>query len=278
MNVHLRQDIVADKVGHAYLFWGAADVARGEAHRFGLALNCQNRQDGEACGQCRPCRLGQEGAFGDFLTLQPEGAYYKVKQIRDLIMRAALSRREGRYTVFLLEQADMMREEGANALLKTLEEPVPDTVFLLIAENRDRILATVESRCRLIHCLEELDTASSADLQKVAALCQQIAGGDHVLLFETSEKLAKEREKAVRFFTDCAALFYDEYRRLLDGAAADTSAAAAADAFTLWEMAQDALVYLEHFVNTRLVVDDFLLTVKTLNGGADYAQRSGRPL
>lgn len=263
----LRRELLHGNVGHAYIFLGDPEATEREARAFALALNCLDRQDGMACGQCRHCRLAASGSFDDFLVLEPEGVYYKVDQIRQVIKSAALTRREGDYTVFLLKRAEMMRAEGANALLKTLEEPEPGVIFLLTVENRDRLLATIESRSRLVRCIGP-EQALEDDSEKPRALLEQIAAGDYALLFRTSEKLAKERDRASLFFAACADIFYDHYRRVLRGEPhGDALPWSDETVFALWEKTQRAPALLEHLVNTRLVVDDFLFTVQRVNGG-----------
>src|SRR5690606_40198536 len=74
-----------------------------------------------------------------------------VEQARNVVSQAAMSPVEGERKVFLFEEAGLMTEQAANALLKTLEEPTPTTVFILVAESEDELPSTIASRCRTVH-------------------------------------------------------------------------------------------------------------------------------
>ncbi len=135
----------------AYLFTGADSVGKATvAKEFAAVLLCPT--DGVHEGQCRSCRLVLAEAHPDLGVIEPEGATsLGVDQARAVVSRASMRPVESSRTVFLFPEAGAMTDQAANALLKTLEEPVASVVFLLVAESEDDFPPTVASRCRTIH-------------------------------------------------------------------------------------------------------------------------------
>lgn len=133
---------------NAYLFVGAAGVGKATvARHFAKGLLCPS--DDPACNICRRV---QEGNHTDLVSVVPEGrSMLGVDQIRQVVSQAAMSPVEGSRKVFLFEEAGSMTDQAANALLKTLEEPTPTTIFILVAEAEDELPSTVASRCRTVH-------------------------------------------------------------------------------------------------------------------------------
>lgn len=138
----------AAEPANAYLFVGAASVGKATVARaFAARLLCA--QGGQHPEPCRVCRLVAAGTHPDLIVVAPEGM--GVDQARETIARAMLSPVEAARKVFVFEEAGTMTEQAANALLKTLEEPTPTTVFILVAESELDLPATVASRCRTVH-------------------------------------------------------------------------------------------------------------------------------
>jgi DNA polymerase-3 subunit delta' len=134
---------------HSWLFTGPAGSGRSVAARaFAAALQCTRRPPG--CGECAACRTALAGTAADVRVVRPEGLSLGVKDVRDLVRDAATAPTSGRFRVLLLEDADRLTEQAANALLKSLEEPAPKAVFLLCAPAVDDVLPTVRSRCRVV--------------------------------------------------------------------------------------------------------------------------------
>jgi DNA polymerase III subunit delta' len=143
----LQSAVEADAVAHAYLFVGPQGVGR-ELAALALAasLNCP---DG-GCGECAICRKVLRRAHPDVYMISSPGAQILVDQVRTIRENAYLSPHEGRVKVFILEDAHRLNPAAANALLKVLEEPPADVVFILITESPEDLLPTVVSRCRRI--------------------------------------------------------------------------------------------------------------------------------
>jgi len=144
---------------HALLLCGPEGLGKREfAAALAAALLCQNpRADGAACGACRACALLAAGSHPDrvrvTLELRDDGkprTEITVDQIRVLSERLALTAQFGGFQIALIDPADLMNHAAANALLKTLEEPTPATVIVLIADQPARLSATIRSRCQRV--------------------------------------------------------------------------------------------------------------------------------
>lgn len=140
----LRSEV--DRPAQAYLFVGPRSVGKETvALRFAAGLLGGSTDE-------RARRLALAATHPDLRVLEPEGAVsLGVDQAREVVSRASLAPIEAERTVFLFPDAGAMTEQAANALLKTLEEPTAQVVFLLAAESEDDFPPTVASRCRTIH-------------------------------------------------------------------------------------------------------------------------------
>ncbi len=154
----LRGAIRSGHITHAYLFVGPAGVGRLTAARaFAQALLCSAGGD-DACGQCAACRKVASGAHPDLRVVSPTGRTEMgaerravgIDQIRELKHEASYPPYEARWKVFIVEDAETMRAEAANSLLKILEEPPPGIVIILIAESAAGVLPTLVSRSQIV--------------------------------------------------------------------------------------------------------------------------------
>ena len=135
---------------HAYLLHGPAGIGkRALAERLMARLLCQRPVGPAACGQCKSCHLLAAGSHPDNYILQPEEVdkAIKVDQVRDLVNFVVQTAQLAGRKAVLVEPAEAMNLNAANALLKSLEEPSGDTVLLLISHQPSRLLPTVRSRC-----------------------------------------------------------------------------------------------------------------------------------
>lgn len=151
----LRRLAVSGRIPHALLFCGREGTGkRLVAQAFAAALLCPSGENGAACGRCASCRalLDGQGGHPDFFLLEPEQRGKSQRIIRIEAVRAMeteLSRRPvlSARRVAIIDGAELMNEQAANCLLKTLEEPPENVVFILIAASRRSLLPTVVSRC-----------------------------------------------------------------------------------------------------------------------------------
>lgn len=153
--VELLQDHVAQgRLRHAYLITGPQGSGRRTlALRLAQAINCQQPPaPGEACGECRACRLIERMQHPDLTILQAEneGGVLKVEQIRELQRGLSLAPYEARYRVALLLRFEEANLSASNALLKTLEEPPAQVILILTASSTEALLPTIVSRCETI--------------------------------------------------------------------------------------------------------------------------------
>ena len=134
-------------MSHAWLFTGPPGSGRSNAARaFAAALQCSSG----GCGKCTACRTSLSGAHPDVTLVRTELLSIGVDEVRELVRRSAMSPTLGRWQVIVIEDADRITERGADALLKSIEEPAPRTVWMLCAPTGDDVVATVRSRCRLL--------------------------------------------------------------------------------------------------------------------------------
>jgi len=155
---------------HAYLLHGPAGIGkRALAERLMARLLCQKPNGLDACGQCKACYLLAAGTHPDNFVLEPEEAdkAIKVDQVRELVSFVVQTAQLGGRKVVLVEPAEAMNLNAANALLKSLEEPSGDTVLLLVSHQPSRLLPTVKSRCVQQACPLPSDAHSLAWLRKV---------------------------------------------------------------------------------------------------------------
>jgi DNA polymerase-3 subunit delta' len=147
----LAGQVAKDDVPHAWLFAGPSGSGkRPAAAAMAAALNCPVEPN-VGCGTCSSCLRILRHRHPDVHHVVPEGPLIPVATIREqVIPEAYRSPFEGRRKVFVIEEAERMNPEAQNALLKTLEEPQPDTIFILVSDREEELLDTVRSRCRRI--------------------------------------------------------------------------------------------------------------------------------
>ncbi|MGI6345359.1 MAG: ATP-binding protein [Bacillota bacterium] len=148
---------------HAYLFTGPAGTGkRSAAEVLAAALLCEAEEP--PCGQCLACQQAERGTHPDLRWVQPDGTSLKLAQIKALLAEAALTPNSARYRVFIVEEAEKLTPEAANALLLILEEPPPFDIFILTAAGP--VLPTIESRCQVLRFQRRASHAFSVSPQQ----------------------------------------------------------------------------------------------------------------
>jgi len=177
----LRRAIELDRVPHAYLFSGPAGAPLHDtAIALAMALCC-TRARGEGCGDCDSCVKIITGIHPDVVTLVREGAaqIVPIESVRNqVIARLGFPPHEGEVRVFIVEEATSMAPPAANALLKTLEEPPPRTLFVLCTTAPEQLLPTIRSRCQRVRFGGGSPIPADADparAERVAALGEELA-------------------------------------------------------------------------------------------------------
>jgi DNA polymerase-3 subunit delta' len=168
----LKHSLKAGNLAHAYLFVGSPHIGKTTlALDLARALNCQGKEP--PCGQCQSCKRISDGKHADIRiislnsTKDPGDTKARVEisidDIRELQHNASLPPFEGKYKVFIIDGAEYLSTEGANCLLKTIEEPPPQVIILLLTAEESRLLPTVVSRCQRL----ELKPLPSKEIEKI---------------------------------------------------------------------------------------------------------------
>ncbi len=144
----LKNEIINDRVAHAYLFCGTRGTGKtSTAKVMAKALNCLDLQDGEPCNKCEMCRKINEGLAIDVTELDA-ASNNKVEDIRTLIDDTKYPPQEAKYKVYILDEVHMLSISAVNAFLKTLEEPPANVVFILATTDPQKLPITILSRCQ----------------------------------------------------------------------------------------------------------------------------------
>ena len=141
----LRNSLKAGRFRHAYLFSGPRGTGKTTTARLlAKAINC----DGKAapCGKCHSCQAIQEGRYLDLIEIDA-ATHTGVDDVRDLRDKVVFAPGEGRYKVYIIDEAHRFTGNAFDALLKTLEEPPAHAVFVLATTEIERVPATIQSRC-----------------------------------------------------------------------------------------------------------------------------------
>lgn len=153
---YLRKTIRGDKFPHAVIFSGKEGIGkRFAAEICAASLLCENHS-GEPCGICESCQLVLARSHPDFYILEPEdnkkaNPTIKIGQIREMQSEAALRPINSARRVVIIDGAELMNNAAANCLLKTIEEPPSQTIFILLTANRSNLLMTIRSRCMTVN-------------------------------------------------------------------------------------------------------------------------------
>ena len=142
----LKQAVEQDKISHAYLFSGPRGTGKTSVAKiFAKAMNCPNQVGGEPCNNCYICQAVTDGSLEDVIEMDA-ASNNGVDEIRDIRDKSTYAPSIAQYKVYIIDEVHMLSTGAFNALLKTLEEPTPNVVFILATTELHKIPATILSR------------------------------------------------------------------------------------------------------------------------------------
>lgn len=188
----LQNQIMADKIGHAYLFTGTRGTGKTTCAKiFAKAVNCENPQGAEPCGQCEPCIGIDNGSILDVLEIDA-ASNNSVDDIRELREETAYRPGRCKYRVYIIDEVHMLSTSAFNALLKIMEEPPSHVLFILATTEIHKVPATIQSRCQRFDFLR-------IPANKMAARLLDVAQKENISLStEAADLIARLSDGALR--------------------------------------------------------------------------------
>ena len=198
-----------NRVSHAYILNGERGSGKKMlANLFAMTLLCETG-DNEPCGKCPSCKQAESGKHPDIIRVTHEKPNsISVEDIRTQVNNTVdIKPYQGPYKVYIIPQADMMTPQAQNAILKTIEEPPSYAVFLLLTENAETLLPTINSRCVMLKLRNIKDTLIKKYLMEnleipdyKADMCTAFAQGNmgRAIMLANSDHFNEIREEAVQ--------------------------------------------------------------------------------
>ena len=144
----LQNALPSGRISHAYLFAGPLGTGKTSMGRLlAKAVNCLSTDDNKPCNQCHICQAINEGRLLDLIEVDA-ASNRGIDEVRGIREKVAFRPSEARYKVYILDEVHMLTEPAFNALLKTLEEPPPHVIFVLVTTEPQKIPSTILSRCQ----------------------------------------------------------------------------------------------------------------------------------
>jgi DNA polymerase-3 subunit delta' len=234
---------------HAWLFVGPPGSGRSNAAKaFAAALQCPRG----GCGECQTCLSVRGGTHPDVTLVRTEKLSIGVDEVRQLVRSAALAPATGPYQILVIEDADRVTERGADALLKSLEEPAPRTVWMLCAPTSEDVVVTIRSRCRMAELVTPSEQAISELLRRrdgidppTAEFAARVAQG-HIGRARSLASSSEARERRVEMLSIPAKLHslgacLDSAQALVQAATAEAAAITAELDAAEWARLQETL-------------------------------------
>ncbi len=303
----LEKALKSRRLPHAYLFVGPEGVGRETTARaLFLRLVCAQEQ---GCGECPGCRKFLKGLHPDVEILTPQGQKIKIDQIRTLEQKLRFVPLEASRRLILIPEAEALTREAANALLKSLEEPPPYTLFVLLASSPDVLLPTIVSRTQIIrfrplplHTLQNLlverfgklpeeaeglallaqgsvgralRLSEKGFLEELTRLVHVISGSDPVQLLNLTEVLANLKDQLPVFLELVLVWLQQSLRSYLGLApypALFPPSAPSTIVLPALELVEKTIKALEFNVNRELALLALFLRLKELWGQAQHAE------
>mgnify|MGYP001048542429 FL=1 len=206
---HLENAVRTGKVSHAYIINGERNAGKEFiAKTFAMAVQCENRQDVEPCGECHSCKQALSGNHPDiiFITHEKPGTIGVDDIRRQINGDVAIKPYSGPKKIYIVSEGEKMTVQAQNALLKTLEEPPEYAVILILTDNVNTLLPTILSRCVVLNMKPVRDAQIKEYLMEnmgipdyKADICVAFARGNvgKARLLANSEEFDKVKEEAI---------------------------------------------------------------------------------
>ncbi|MDO4523476.1 MAG: DNA polymerase III subunit gamma/tau [Eubacteriales bacterium] len=213
----LKNQIKADRIGHAYLFCGTRGTGKTTiAKILAKTVNCEHPVDGSPCGECASCRAISAGSSMNVIEIDA-ASNNGVDNIREIIEETTYSPTEGRFKVYIIDEVHMLSAGAFNALLKTLEEPPSYVIFILATTEAHKIPVTILSRCQRYDF-------KRISITTIAKRLQELMQEEHVEVEEHAIRyVAKKADGSMRdalsLLDQCIAFYLGEtltYEHVLD--------------------------------------------------------------
>ena len=164
----LCNQVSTGRIAHAYLFCGSRGTGKTSAAKImSRAINCENPQNGDPCGECGSCRMIESDTSFDVYEMDA-ASNSRVEEIRELLEKVDYPPQFGKYKVYIIDEVHMLSNSAFNALLKTLEEPPEYMVFILATTEPQKLPSTILSRCQRYDFGRFTESQIAGHLEKVA--------------------------------------------------------------------------------------------------------------
>jgi len=213
----LKNQINADRIGHAYLFCGTRGTGKTTVAKiFAKAVNCEHPVDGNPCGECASCRAIAAGTSMNVIEIDA-ASNNGVDNIREIRDEVAYSPTEGKYKVYIIDEVHMLSIGAFNALLKTLEEPPSYVIFILATTEAHKIPITILSRCQR-YDFRRITVETIADRLRELTEKEQVEVEDKALTYIAKAADGSMRD-ALSLLDQCIAFYLGQkltYDHVLD--------------------------------------------------------------